>query len=283
MLYAAGITGLVTMLLSLTQVAFLPAMMIGLVFAAVAASAASLFSGGKRELPNDHRTPTVPSWSTETVPIPSNKGTTDASSAAASTVEIKQRLEKVKKIRIPATDLKYLAEIIEGAERGDANSYWRLGAAYDRGKVVMNEVFPKDKDAAKFWYHQSAELGDVSSQHHLGLMYLGELVSELGLPYSDDNVVKQNKSEAVKWLGKAAEQSDDVFAPGAQDILGEMYFSGIGVPRDHAKAFEMFSKVNDNRTSMTRRFGMETRADKRMPELAAAGYTKDAPLSENRT
>ena len=61
----------------------------------------------------------------------------------------------------------------------------------------------------------------------------------LGQMYANGHGVPQDYAEAVKWYRKAAEQGD---AP-AQNILGEMYAYGRGVPRDDAQAVQWYRKA----------------------------------------
>lgn len=195
----------------------------------------------------------------------------DAPSEEAASLETRKRLDKVKKIRVPEKQLDYLAKIITGIEKGEANSHWQLGIAYLHGTLVTWDQFPKDKRSALFWFRRSAELGLAYSQYHLGVMYLGDIAWELRMEYSPDDLIEKNPDEAVKWLSKAADQSD-TFAVFAQDVLGEMYFSGIVVKPDHTKAFALFSKVAANPQNLMARFGLATRATERLPTLKTQGH-----------
>jgi len=66
-----------------------------------------------------------------------------------------------------------------------------------------------------------AEQGKVKSQLILGYLY-----------FEGKGGVSQNKKEAAKWIGKAAEQGDAE----AQFLLGVMYSGGMGVPQDYREA-----------------------------------------------
>ncbi len=182
--------------------------------------------------------------------------------------ETLKRLDKVKKIRVSERVSEYLAKTITGVEKGEAQSLWILGGAYLSGRFLSWDQFPKDKDAALFWFRRSAEMGSASSQYHLGVMYLGDIAWELRMEYSPDDLIEKNPEEAVKWLIMAADQSDSF----AQDVLGEMYFSGVVVKQDRAKAFALFSKVMANPENPMARFGLATRASERLPVLRAEGH-----------
>ena len=60
----------------------------------------------------------------------------------------------------------------------------------------------------------------------------------LGILYSQGEVVPQDYAEALKWLQKAGEQK---FSP-AYIVLGEMYSRGEGVPRDQAMALKWYAE-----------------------------------------
>jgi hypothetical protein len=73
------------------------------------------------------------------------------------------------------------------AERGDANAQFNLGASYDLGLGL-----PQDLAQAAFWYRKAAEQGNVNAQVNLGAMYdYGQ-----GVP--------RNYAEAYFWLDVAA-------------------------------------------------------------------------------
>lgn len=72
-----------------------------------------------------------------------------------------------------------------------------------------------------------AEQGDANAQINLGVMY-----------YNGDGV-KQDKTEALKWVAKAAEQG----LACAQYNLGVMYENGQGVEKDYTKAVSWYKKA----------------------------------------
>lgn len=185
-------------------------------------------------------------------------------------IDVGKRLAKIKRIRVQGGS-PYLADIVVRIEGGDARAHWILGECFLRGNVLPI-VFPVDKKSALFWFRKSAELGLASSQYELGVIYLGYAAWKLGIGYSEESALEKNLDEAVKWLGQAANQSDH-FAALAQDVLGELYFLGIGVSQDHAQAFDLFSRSLANPNNMNVKMGSPTRAWNRLPMLKDEGYT----------
>jgi TPR repeat protein len=102
------------------------------------------------------------------------------------------------------------------AEKGDADSQYKLGTAYDEGLGVS-----KDYAEAFKWFRLAAEQGQVNSQYRVGDMY------------RSGNGVAKNDAEAVKWFRKAAEQG----LANAQGTLGIMYAKGEVVPQDYVLAY----------------------------------------------
>lgn len=106
------------------------------------------------------------------------------------------------------------------AEKGHAESQYRLGTRYKSGTTV-----PRDDTEAAKWFCKAAEQGYLSAQY------------ELGLCYAEGRGVAEDDAERVKWLRKAADQGH----VGAQFQLGLWYESGRGF--DHAKAVKWFRKA----------------------------------------
>ncbi|MBQ9904381.1 MAG: sel1 repeat family protein, partial [Synergistaceae bacterium] len=70
-------------------------------------------------------------------------------------------------------------------------------------------------------------------QGHVGAQYM------LGVMYCAGVGVREDKSEAVKWYRKAAEQGYVC----AQYDLGNMYRYGWGVPKDKSEAVQWYRKA----------------------------------------
>jgi TPR repeat protein len=81
-----------------------------------------------------------------------------------------------------------------------------------------------DYAAALPAFRAAAELGNVTAQFYLAVMY------EYGLG------VEKNSPLAMFWYGRAAEQGDSV----AQFVMATKYSIGIGVPRNYDKALLWF-------------------------------------------
>ena len=80
-----------------------------------------------------------------------------------------------------------------------------------------------------------AEGGDAQSQ------------CELGIAFYDGTVgLQQDKSEAVKWYRKAAEQNE----VWAQAILGNCYYNGQGVTKDFTEAVKWYRKAAEQNNDL---------------------------------
>ena len=114
------------------------------------------------------------------------------------------------------------SQVIEEAERGNADAQLELGNRYFKGKGVE-----QDYAKAAEWYEKSAEQGKAGAQLYLGRCYY------YGLG------VFENYFEAVKWFREAAEQgnSDAAFS------LGRCYFNGMGVKQNCTEAAIWFRKT----------------------------------------
>jgi TPR repeat protein len=112
------------------------------------------------------------------------------------------------------------------AEKGNADSQYKLGIAYDEGLGVS-----KDHSEAFKWFRLAAEQGHAHSQFRLGDMYM-----------SGDGVAK-NEPEAVNWFRKAAEQG----LANAQGMLGIIYAKGQGVQPNYVLAYMWLSLASEGR------------------------------------
>jgi uncharacterized protein len=112
------------------------------------------------------------------------------------------------------------------AEKGDAESQYKLGTAYDEGLGV-----PKSYTEAFKWFRLAAEQGHAHSQFRVGDMYM-----------SGDGVAK-NDTEAAKWFRKAAEQG----LANAQGMLGIMHAKGQGVQQDYVTAYMWLQLASEGR------------------------------------
>jgi len=92
-----------------------------------------------------------------------------------------------------------------------------VAAEYDRRPEP--QIFPRD------YYEKAAEAGSPEAQVRLGFL----------LDHAEDN------EKAVHWYRAAADQG----YPDGLGGLAEMYAKGEGVPRDPAKARELFEKAGE--------------------------------------
>ena len=156
-------------------------------------------------------------------------------------------------------DGKLLADVRAKAQKGDAQSQYGLGRAFDDGGLGV----AKDYVEAVKWYRKAAEQNYALAQNKLaGCYYKGEGVakdhveaakwyrkaaeqnnadaqSNLGACYGLGKGVTEDEVEAVKWFRKAAEQN----YANAQFNLGSCYFFGEGVVKDYVEAVKWFRKA----------------------------------------
>ncbi|MCX6983076.1 MAG: tetratricopeptide repeat protein [Verrucomicrobia bacterium] len=150
-------------------------------------------------------------------------------------------------------DLRKAYELFKmAADQGHTDAIGAIGWFYAKGIIVKMDLI----EAAE-WYRKGAEKGSASSQLNYGLA----LIRGQGLPV--------NESEGMKWIDKSAEQGQpeanslkgDFFSngasghrkdyqeafrhyltaakaghPGAECMVGEMYFHGLGQKVDETKA-----------------------------------------------
>lgn len=117
---------------------------------------------------------------------------------------------------------KWLADIPAKAEKGDAQSQYALGSAFDFGLLV-----PKDHAEAVRWYRKAAEQNHPEAQYWLGVCY------------ATGQGVAKDEDEAVKWYRRAAEQG----YAAAEFNLGVCYDNGRGVAKDEAEAVKWYRKA----------------------------------------
>lgn len=185
---------------------------------------------------------------------------------------------------------------LKAAETGHATSQILLGLMYDQGKGVKAdfslaekwyskaenggetarallafryydraEMFAQGKGVAKNeveaekWFLKSAEFGNATAQHRLGILNQLEkryveaakwylLAAEQGDPDSQENLgwlykngngVKQDYIEAKKWFLRAANQGHT----SSQTQLGDLYYNGLGVKKEFTTAVYWYKKA----------------------------------------
>jgi TPR repeat protein len=135
-----------------------------------------------------------------------------------------------------------LKELLNSANKGDANAQWILGDLYfNKGGTpyYINESLR--------WYRMSAEQGDASRQYELGRQFIfrdeneylkwinksanqgfAKAENELGLYYAVESNENYNATTAVQWFKKAVMHGVTEF----EGFIGYLYYNGKGVPKD---------------------------------------------------
>lgn len=120
-----------------------------------------------------------------------------------------------------------LKENIALAKQGDAGSQVALGDAYSKGEGVE-----KDLTQAFYWHQKAADQGYAIGQYSVGwAYYIGEYT-----------FLVQDYPKALYWFKKAADQNLNI----AQYVLGKIYEDGEGVRQNRTTAKEWYGKACDN-------------------------------------
>jgi eukaryotic-like serine/threonine-protein kinase len=126
----------------------------------------------------------------------------------------------------PSSASPSLADIIQAANRGDAEAENELGFMYATGSNGL----PRDLTKALDWYRKAAAQGFAKAEVNLGDMYF------YGLGGLDKSYL-----DALSWYLKAAAQQN----PGAEFRLGSMFEQGLGTDKDPQKAVEYYRQAAD--------------------------------------
>ena len=134
-------------------------------------------------------------------------------------------IKKRTKEREESTDLQLSTEentiLLLDAEKGDANSQFRIGRKYYEG----NNIDQNSENGLK-WLRLAAEQGNTKAEKYLGCIYADP----------NSNGVDLNYEEALKWFLLAAEKDDS----GAQIRIGYLYYDGNGVDQNYEEALKWF-------------------------------------------
>jgi TPR repeat protein len=145
------------------------------------------------------------------------------------------------------------ASVKRAAETGDAKAQYELSLMYRGGKGV-----PKNELESVNWLIKSEEGGYAPAKHDVGLLMYEEKEYKraekffsaaaekgfaksqfmLGLMYDTGQGVPKNAVKAVHWYKKAAEQG----RADAQWMLGTMYADGNGVAKNSMEAVKWYEK-----------------------------------------
>lgn len=102
-------------------------------------------------------------------------------------------------------DAKGIEWLEKAAQMGDVESQYQMGLAYYKGIGVI-----PDYEKAVYWYQKAAKGGSSEAQNELGLCY------ENGL-----GVFRLDKSEALKWYKKSADQGNKIGLANYERLKGE--------------------------------------------------------------
>jgi len=108
--------------------------------------------------------------------------------------------------KVPEKDYKKGMEyLLKSAKRGNAEAMYYVGHAYLSGRYCGAT---EDESQAVKWFHQAAELGDVSSMFKLSDLYY---IGAAGVP--------KNKEESDKWRVKAYSIEKDIPLDGSPGLI----------------------------------------------------------------
>jgi TPR repeat protein len=119
------------------------------------------------------------------------------------------------------TAILFAASLFALAASGLSQSWAALDPMQEGARHFQNADYP----AALSAWRPLADQGNPVAQNNLGILYL------------DGKGVKQNTSEAVRYLSLSAASGSSL----GQNNLGGLYREGKGVPRDYPKAAQWFS------------------------------------------
>lgn len=163
----------------------------------------------------------------------------------------------------------------QGVDRGEPEAMSDLGNAYAQGKGV-----DKDEKRALDLLQRAADTGELEAIYHLaGVRYMGRLgtnkdvdealrlmqkSADSGLPIAQLRLgmilvsrEKRMSPEAQRYITSAREQMERFSRQGsswARAALGEIYEKGVGIPKDQAKAIDLYRMAasHSNVTAITR-------------------------------
>jgi TPR repeat protein len=147
-------------------------------------------------------------------------------------------------------------KVLAKAEKGDAESQYKLGKMYAEGVGVS-----MDNAKSTQAFESAAEQGHAKAEYNLGLRHY----EGIG--------VKRNRTTAYKWFKAAAEQND----PAAQYYLGKMFAAGSGVKQNYKTSLEWFTKSVDGGFNQAR--GEMIDVSERM-KMQKAEKAKPAPVKK---
>lgn len=136
---------------------------------------------------------------------------------------------------VPHDSVRALSLIRSSAAAGFPPAMNYLGYLYDRGYTVNGRsLIAVNRDSSIYWLKNAADLNDPRAMSNLAYILLN--ADTVG---KNSDEIGKDRSMAVMYLTRAA----DAEAPTAMSMLGDLYRDGRGVPRDTAKAAELYEKA----------------------------------------
>jgi len=130
----------------------------------------------------------------------------------------------VSRLKILEANKERFKKIQALADKGDAESQYKLGKMYTEGAGTS---INHDKASAAF--ENAAKQGYAKAEY------------KLGLNYYEGTGVNRSRKTAYKWFKAAAEQNH----PASQYYLGKMYASGSGVKQNYTTSLEWLTRAVD--------------------------------------
>ena len=130
----------------------------------------------------------------------------------------------VNRLKILEANEERFKKALELADKGDAESQYKLGKIYTEGAGVSI-----NHNKATEAFENAAKQGYAKAEY------------KLGLNYYEGTGVNRNRKTAYKWFKAAAEQNHAA----SQYYLGKMYASGSGVKQNYTTSLEWLTKAID--------------------------------------
>ena len=143
--------------------------------------------------------------------------------------EMLERTEQEESQSLSTDDQKIMEDLLTDADNGMPDAQFCLGYMYFYGLPPI----PQNYYRAGYYLHKAALAGDAEA------IYMLSIIFKNGLD------VEQSYDQALTLLQMAA----DLEYPAAQFELGQWYYEGKNLPKDIAKAIELWQKAADQDNS----------------------------------
>lgn len=155
---------------------------------------------------------------------------------------------------ITIKDQKYWQQLLQLAEKGDAEAQWDVGLHYDSGIIHEgNEIVPIDNKLAFEWTKKAYKNGNIEA----GVSYANYLSDGIHCPKNlkkakkiYEECMKAGATSAAHNLGTLYRDKHDfemafsLYKKDETDFsIGMCYYYGIGVKQDKLKALKFFKKL----------------------------------------